>query len=691
MLAYDLSSNALIKSLEKEYGKQRSLQYLNKIVQIMNKAGEDWDNCKTIDDNMSKLIGDLTQMLATDVFITRMMKNQSLKAQFLATSFSDIIQEFLGYKDISLGNLTQNLYSLSWEAENYFKGLQDTEAQLRADWNTLPDDIKTENTKQGLAPGLPGWIAKVNEMNRKQRQDYENTVSNLFPYSQIPIERFRNFAHENGTNEIDLIEANNLLKTKDGGYILVPEDGKLTLPNGQSVELPFVCDIKNKIITMEISNPTCYENDGVIEFTISINRALNKDFYLELTTNDGTANGGSDFTKQENAEFFIPAGKTSQTFRIPVVRDGKFEDKENFQLKAVYKDGSYKGNDLKEVTNPTVFGVGTIIDIEQDKCPKPVTPNFSLNFPLPSSPSYYTPTYGGGGSGGGSSGGSSGGGGSSGSTYTPTPTPLPNVPYIECPNTPEQHSALVMKVNTSANLDNADNATYETREANNENSNLKNETNTSNLTNTNETSNSSNSENSNNETTQPNKIYFDYNNDGFKENMLTWFSKDEAVLVNDINNNGIVDNGSEILGSNYTDKFGNKVIDILSLLDEFDTNNDGIINNKDNTNLALWQDKNQNGKTDKDELIYLDDINSPIKSISLSKLDKLLSGYDRDNNLKINSNDGIYNYIFTQDNIDGSVNLYIYGDDSARVFLGDKRGDFIIQTNKFTNLNLLVA
>jgi|GEM_PF-5000810 hypothetical protein len=60
MLAYDLSSNALIKSLEKEYGKQRSLQYLNKIVQIMNKAGEDWDNCKTIDDNMSKLIGDLT-------------------------------------------------------------------------------------------------------------------------------------------------------------------------------------------------------------------------------------------------------------------------------------------------------------------------------------------------------------------------------------------------------------------------------------------------------------------------------------------------------------------------------------------------------------------------------------------------------------------------------------------------------
>ena len=261
---------------------------------------------------------------------------------------------------------------------------------------------------------------------------------------------------------------------------------------------------------------------------------------------------------------------------------------------------------------------------------------------------------------------------SSGSTYTPTPTPLPNVPYIPCYDTPEKNSALVMKADTSANLDNADNVTYETREANNENSNLKNETNTSNLTNTNETLNSSNSKNSNNETTQTNKIYFDYNNDGFKENMLTWFSKDEAVLVNDINNNGIVDNGSEMLGNNYTNKFGNKVIDILSLLDEFDTNNDGVINNKDNTNLALWQDKNQNGKTDKDELIYLDDINSPIKSISLSKLDKLLSGYDRNSDLKINANDGIYKYIYMQENNDNSINLYIYGDDSARAFLGIK-------------------
>ena len=366
-----------------------------------------------------------------------------------------------------------------------------------------------------------------------------------------------------------------------------------------------------KCLNIEISSPTVYENDGIATFTIKLDKPLEEELKLRVFTIQGTATENVDYKGLnwvKPIEVIIPPHTKEFTKSIEIVRDGKTENKENFLLVAKYYEYSYKGEDVKNITK-IASGLATIIDIEQDKCPKPVTPNFSLNFPLPSSPSYYTPTYGGGGSGGGSSGGSSGGGGSSGSTYTPTPTPLPNVPYIPCYDTPEKNSALVMKADTSANLDNADNVTYETREANNENSNLKNETNTSNLTNTNETLNSSNSKNSNNETTQTNKIYFDYNNDGFKENMLTWFSKDEVVLVNDINNNGIVDNGSEILGNNYTNKFGNKVIDILSLLDEFDTNNDGIINNKDNTNLALWQDKNQNGKTDENELIKFANLN----------------------------------------------------------------------------------
>ena len=372
-------------------------------------------------------------------------------------------------------------------------------------------------------------------------------------------------------------------------------------------------------LNIDISNPKVYENDGIANFTITLSKPLKEKIRLRLFTVQGSATHDKDYSgiKQSKPIFVeIPAGTTEYEQSISIVRDGKYEGQEDFLL--VVDDIHYTGADVSHIINKdgVAVGLGTIIDIEQDKCPKPVTPNFSLNFPLPSAPSYYTPTYGGGGSGGGSSGGSSGGGGSSGSTYTPTPTPLPNVPYIPCYDTPEKHSALVMKVNTSANSnENSDNATYETREANNLNSNPTRHSEQSeeslNFNSNNANSiDTENSENSNNETTtQPNKIYFDYNNDGFKENMLTWFSKDEAVLVNDINNNGFVDNGSEILGNNYTNKFGNKVIDILSLLDEFDTNNDGVINNKDNTNLALWQDKNQNGKTDENELIKFANLN----------------------------------------------------------------------------------
>ncbi|QIX86615.1 hypothetical protein [Campylobacter ureolyticus] len=76
---------------------------------------------------------------------------------------------------------------------------------------------------------------------------------------------------------------------------------------------------------------------------------------------------------------------------------------------------------------------------------------------------------------------------------------------------------------------------------------------------------------------------------------------------------------------------GLKIISIYSftLLKEFDTNKDGIIDSKDNHNLALWIDSNKDGITNKDELIYLKDINSPIKQIELNSLDTLLSGYDK--------------------------------------------------------------
>lgn len=54
-------------------------------------------------------------------------------------------------------------------------------------------------------------------------------------------------------------------------------------------------------------------------------------------------------------------------------------------------------------------------------------------------------------------------------------------------------------------------------------------------------------------------------------------------------------------------------------LKELDSNNDGIIDEKDKefTNLLLWQDKNGNAITDNGELIKLSD---KVKSINLNLL-----------------------------------------------------------------------
>ena len=184
-------------------------------------------------------------------------------------------------------------------------------------------------------------------------------------------------------------------------------------------------------------------------------------------------------------------------------------------------------------------------------------------------------------------------------------------------------------------------------------------------------------------TSNSNKIYFDMNSDGFKEKMIEWMNEDEAVLVNDINNNGLIDNGTEILGNNYISNLtGSKSLDSYLLLKEFDKNKDGVIDIKDNSNLALWQDKNKNGITDKGELTYIGKDNSPIKSISINPLDTLLSAYDRNHDFKIDNKDIIYNYIYYKDNFDNSIDLYIYGDDSAKSFLDFDTTNHTVLTNQ---------
>ena len=119
------------------------------------------------------------------------------------------------------------------------------------------------------------------------------------------------------------------------------------------------------------------------------------------------------------------------------------------------------------------------------------------------------------------------------------------------------------------------------------------------------------------------KINFDLDNNGFKE-ATSWIDNNDAFIAIDKNNNGTIDNGSELFGNKsisnnvyaYTNPNAKNGFESLK---EFDSNNDGIIDEKDKefTNLLLWQDKNYNGISETDELIKLSD---KVKSINLNLL-----------------------------------------------------------------------
>lgn len=119
-----------------------------------------------------------------------------------------------------------------------------------------------------------------------------------------------------------------------------------------------------------------------------------------------------------------------------------------------------------------------------------------------------------------------------------------------------------------------------------------------------------------------NTIYFDHDNNNFKE-ATSWIDKGDAFLALDKNSNGLIDNGNELFGnhtiSNTRFKYtNNKATNGYEALKAYDLNGDNVIDSKDEIydKLLLWKDSNQNAITDKGELIKLKD--SGIVSIDLN-------------------------------------------------------------------------
>lgn len=96
--------------------------------------------------------------------------------------------------------------------------------------------------------------------------------------------------------------------------------------------------------------------------------------------------------------------------------------------------------------------------------------------------------------------------------------------------------------------------------------------------------------------------YFDHASDGFAE-QTGWINPSDALLVRDLNNNGYIDNGSELFG-NETFINGVKAANGFEALKALDSNHDSQITSQDTDfgSLKLWIDTNGDGFSQNNEL-----------------------------------------------------------------------------------------
>ncbi|MFN3826112.1 MAG: calcium-binding protein [Micavibrio sp.] len=96
------------------------------------------------------------------------------------------------------------------------------------------------------------------------------------------------------------------------------------------------------------------------------------------------------------------------------------------------------------------------------------------------------------------------------------------------------------------------------------------------------------------------ETYWDGNVDGFA-NVSGWVTGGDGFLALDVNENGRIDDNSELFGTVDTDGF--------TILAQYDTNLDGIISAGDEVwdDLIIWIDSNENGYSEETELYILAD------------------------------------------------------------------------------------
>jgi|GEM_PF-4960638 len=112
-----------------------------------------------------------------------------------------------------------------------------------------------------------------------------------------------------------------------------------------------------------------------------------------------------------------------------------------------------------------------------------------------------------------------------------------------------------------------------------------------------------------------NPVMFDLDGDGIKT-ATGWVSSDDGFLVLDRNGNGVIDNGKELFGDATPLIAGGTAHDGFDALRDLDSNGDGQFDANDAqfNNVRLWQDLNQDGISQANEL-------STLASLGIASLD----------------------------------------------------------------------
>jgi len=104
-------------------------------------------------------------------------------------------------------------------------------------------------------------------------------------------------------------------------------------------------------------------------------------------------------------------------------------------------------------------------------------------------------------------------------------------------------------------------------------------------------------------------VLFDHDADGIQA-ATGWIKPDDGIVVLDLNGNGTIDTGRELFGDNTLLPGGQAAANGFEAIAQYDTNADGKINAQDAiyTQLRIWQDANQDGVSQANELKTLGEL-----------------------------------------------------------------------------------